>query len=162
MRRLIAIGILVAVASVTAACTSSSPSPGSTTSNHAGGGTGSNQTATVCANLRTVLAKDIGPVGTALGAAVGDGIAHNSTAQAKAQGTATTALRKLGTDIASTAAAGNDPAVRAAAATTSKNLSTLLSDPTFFANIKSLDDIASATQKLQSAAAPIATACQGS
>jgi hypothetical protein len=158
MRRLIAISMLVVAASVVAGCTtshSSSPSSG-------GGKAAPVSSTAICTKLRGVVSDDIGPIGTALGTLVGYSTASDSKDLATAQGDAKTAITKLGTDLKATADAGDVPSVKTAAASAETNLTTLMSDPAFLSDINSMDDVAAATAKLQSATAPITTACQGS
>jgi hypothetical protein len=161
MRRLIAISVLLVGASITAGCTSSS-TPTATSPTTASNQAAAVSNTAVCAQLKTVVASDLGPLGAAFGTLVGDATAKNKTGQHKAETTATTALAKLGTDLESAAAAGDDPAVRTAVTTTQQNLTTLVGDPSFLSDITTMDGIATATTKLQAATAPITTACQGS
>ena len=163
MRRLIATSVLlIGVGLASVACTSSGPKSsgtGASAATQVGGGT---DTSAVCDNLRTVVATDMTPVGTALGTLVGNKTAGNAHGTAKARVTAATALKKLGGDIKTTAASGSDQGIRTAAATAAQNLVSLADDPAFLPHIATMPDIASATVTLQTATAPVATACQES
>jgi hypothetical protein len=160
MRRLIAISMLLVGASVTAACTSTAATPTTPTptSNQAAGPSN----AAVCAQLRTVVTADLGPVGTAFGTIVGDATAKDSDGRQRAEAAAATALQKLGSDLESAAVAGDDPAVRTAVSTSRQNLTALVGDQSFLSGITTMNGIADATTKLQTATAPITTACGGS
>jgi hypothetical protein len=161
MRRLIAISLLMFAVSAAAGCTSTSKSPAPVSKSDAGGSTAVSSTAT-CTKLRSVVADDIGPIGTAFGTIVGDATAKNTAGVQSAEADATTALNKLGTDLKAAADAGDSPTVKAAVTTSLNKLATLTSDPSFLSDISSMDDLAAATSKLQDATAPITTACQGS
>jgi hypothetical protein len=161
MRRLIAMSMLLAAASVTAGCTSAA-APASAPTSNSTSQQAAKAAAAVCAQLQTAVSRDIGPIGTAFGTIVGDATAKNPAGVEEAETAATTALGKLGSDLESSVAAGTDPAVRAAVTTARQNLTALTSDPSFLSDITTMDGIAAATTKLQTATAPITTACQGS
>ncbi|HEY2791995.1 MAG TPA: hypothetical protein VGJ28_06565 [Micromonosporaceae bacterium] len=155
MRRLIAVSVLVATASMAAACTPShSSSPN-------GGKAAPVSSTAICTKLRAVVTDDIGPIGTALGTIVGDATAKNAKGLSTAQDDAKTAITKLGTDLKTTADTGDVPTVKTAAASAETNITTLMGDPSFLSDINSMDDVATATAKLQGATAPITVACQG-
>jgi hypothetical protein len=163
-RRLAVMTVLAAVA-VTAltGCTSggSSPSWSSPGGGKAGGDSGPGSQSSVCAAVRTAVTADMKPVATAFGTLVGKSTADDSDGVTSAQSDASTAIKKLGTDISTAGAKAGDADLKKAASTSAQQVDALVADPTYLSGIKSMNDVATATTKLQQATTPISTACQG-
>ena len=113
---LAAIGLLVATASVSAACsagtrdsrTASTPDRAVRAGAAAAPIAGAGSAVTVCAALRTAIAADMTPLGSALGSVVGDAVGSNSEGREEAVENVNAALRKIGTDIAAASAPATD------------------------------------------------------
>lgn len=165
MRRMIAISVVLAAAVAgMAGCTSSSKSSSTTAAaKHAtSGGTGSGSSSSVCSDIRGAVTSDMAPIGKALGSLVGSSVSGSASGKAKARTELAAAVKKLGADVQAKAEAGDDQAVKDGAKKAAANLDALATDPTFLPHIKSMGDIATATTKLQTATAPLTSACSGS
>jgi hypothetical protein len=166
MRRLLAVSVMLVAVVASAAC---SPKAGSVSApswssppKAAGPDTSAGSTYTVCGAVRTAVTTDMTPLGKALGAIVGNATAGDGSGRKAAETQAATALTKLGTDITAAAGSAKDAKVKNAASTVGTNLSALAADPSYLSGIGTMDDISTATTKLQQATAPITTACQDS
>ncbi len=168
MRRLLTASVvLVAAAVVSSGCTAKSGpaepawhAPGST---QAAADSGPGSATTVCGSIRTVVTKDMGPLGTAFGTMVGKATANDDDDdQEKAVAQAATAMKKLGSDISSATAVADDATLREAGKTAEANIVALAADPAYLSGITTMDAMASAITKLQQATGPVTTACAGS
>lgn len=167
---LAAIGLLVATASVSAACsagtrdsrTASTPDRAVRAGAAAAPIAGAGSAVTVCAALRTAIAADMTPLGSALGSVIGDAVGSNSEGREEAVENVNAALRKIGTDIAAASAPATDATLRTAVVQAVGRVNALAADPTYMAGVDSMDDIPAVTAKLGVATSPIVLACQGS
>lgn len=162
-RRTSALAALAALGVVAlGGCTAAGATPTSWTStpSKAAASAGPGSTSVVCGKLRTAFTADLKPLGTALGKLVGLRTAGTSDGQADAQEDAVNAIKKLGSDISSASAPATDKSLVSAGRSASQAVDALAT-PSFLASVTSVDAIATATQKLQQAAAPVTQACAG-
>lgn len=160
MRRAFAAGALLAIVMVAGGCSSDdSGSPPAWSTPGGGRGGLSASTPDVCARIRTAIAADMTPLGKALGAMVGYGIANADDLRASARDDVVTRLTAIGTDITDAASTAADPALRTAAGSAAKNIDDLTADPVFLTGITSLADVTTVTDRLTAATRPIVAAC---
>ncbi len=157
MRRFTVTCVLGMLAAMPAACTGQSkPAPWDSPDSVAATGA---STPDVCVRIRTAIAKDMDPIGEAMGTMIGYGVANDSDDHKTAAAKVTDAVKAMGHDIAAAAADAADEKLKTAVTTTVSNINALADDPSFVSDITSLDDIQDASQRLTEATKPVATAC---
>lgn len=116
-------------------------------------------TPAVCGRIRTAIAGDMKPIGSALGAMVGYASAGDESGRATAQEHVAQAIKDMGADIAKAAADASDSKLKTAVATSVSNINAVASDAAALSAISDVSGTPAVSSRLDDATHPIAVAC---